>query len=148
MAVSDDSEFKNALTGLSLARQRQVAVRFVESVLALCKDPRVVGAVKAAAEAEITEAERATHYQAARSAAVESYTQCGREADWLCQAGHFVAEAAMASFKPADQAGNLAWEAAMHARMARNCEAIFTGEPSATLEAHQQYRILSEYLNQ
>jgi hypothetical protein len=148
MAISNDREFRNALAGLSFDRQRQVAARFAESVLALCKDPRVIRAVKAAADADITEAERTTHYEAARSAAIESYTQCGMEGDWLCQAGHFVAEAATASLRPAAQGGSLAWETAMHARMARNCEAIVAGEGPPMLEAHQQYRILSEYLNQ
>jgi hypothetical protein len=148
MAISNDREFKNAIAGLSFARQRQLAARFAEDVLALCKDPRVIRAVKAAADPDITEAERATHYEAARGSAVESYTQCSMEGDWLCQAGHFVAEAAVATLKPADQGGSPAWEAAMHARMARNCEAILAAEGPPMLEAHQQYRILSEYLNQ
>lgn len=147
MAIFNDSEFKAALSRLSLAQQRALAARFAENVLAVSRDPRVAGAVQAAKRPDVTERELVPAFHAARSASVESHTQCGKEADWLCQAGHFVAKAAMISVMPAEQGGNLAWEAAMNARMARTTETIATGEGSANSEAEQQYRILDEYLN-
>jgi hypothetical protein len=146
MAISNDNEFKSALIGLSTEQQRLLAARFAESVLPLCKDARVMAAINAAKRADVTEAELAVLFQAAKSANVESYTQCGKEADWLGQAGHFVAEAAMTCVAPARAGDNLAWEAAMRARMARTCEMIATGRGTDHGEAQQQYRIVSEVL--
>ncbi len=148
MAISNDNEFKAALIKLTVAQQRQAASRFVESVLPLCWDTRVKGAVAAARRQDITDAELAALFQATKSASVESFTQCGREADWLAQAGHFVAEAAMACVKAAEVDDNLAWDACMSARMARTCETIAGGAGTENHEADAQYRILSEFLNQ
>jgi hypothetical protein len=148
MAISNDKEFKAALNGLSVSQQRQVAALFVDSVLHLSGDGRVKGAVGAAKHLGISDAELAPACQAARSARVESYTQCGRETDWKSQAGHFVAKAALACVRPAEEGGNLAWEAAMDARMARTCESIALGEGTKNREAETQYRILYEFMNQ
>ncbi len=147
MAISNDSELKAALHGLSTTQQRQVAARFTESVLALSSDPRVVGAVTAAKRPDITDPELAAMYQAAKTASVESYTQCGRECDWAVQAGHFVSKAATACVQPAEAGSSLAWEAAMQARMARMSETIATGEGTENREAEAQYRILEAFLN-
>ncbi|HYP68153.1 MAG TPA: hypothetical protein VEP67_07850 [Thiobacillaceae bacterium] len=148
MAISNDNEFKTALNKLTVAQQRQVASRFVGNVLPLCKDARVSGAVTAARREDITDSELAALFQAAKSASVESFTQCGREADWLAQAGHFVAEAAMACVKAAEAGDNLAWDAGMSARMARTCETIAGGAGTENQEADAQYRILTEFLKQ
>ena len=147
MAISNDSEFKAALQGLSITQQRQVAARFTESVLALSADPRVAGAVNAAKRPDITDPELAAMYQAAKAATVESYTQCGRECDWAAQAGHFVSKAATACVQPPDAATSLAWEAAMSARMARMSETVATGVGTENSEAQEQYRILGAFLN-
>ncbi len=146
MTISNDSEFKAALSALPIAQQRLVAARFVESVLSVSKDPRIGNALLAAQRADIGAAELAAAFHAARSASVESYTPCGKEADWLCQAGHFVAKAALNSVMPAAQGANLAWDAAMNARMARASETIARGEGNDNQEAERQYRILSEFL--
>lgn len=146
MAIKNDMDFKVALTALPTAQQRQVAARFTESVLPLCKDPRVAGAVFAAKRTDITEPELAAMYQAAKTASVESYTQCGKECDWPSQAGHFVSKAATACVQPVQGDIVLAWEAAMHVRMARMSETIATGEGTANREAEEQYRILDTFL--
>ena len=148
MSISNDSEFKSALNKLTPAQQRMVAARFTENVLNLCKDPRVVAAVNAAKRPDISEAEITVVFQAAKTASVETYTQCGREADWRKQAGHFVAKAALTCVTPPERAGNLAWNVAMNARMARTCETIANGQGTDNREAEQQYRILTEFLNQ
>ncbi len=148
MTISNDSEFKTALIKLSPSQQRMVAARFVENVLNLCEDPRVRAAVSAAKRPDITDAEITVVFQAAKSASVETYTQCGKEADWRSQAGHFVAVAAMNCLSPTERAGNLAWDVAMNARMARISETIATGQGTENREAEQQYRILAEFLNQ
>ncbi len=148
MSISNDSEFKSALNRLTPVQQRMVAARFTENVLSLCEDPRVVAAVNAAKRPDISEAELSVVFQAAKTASVETYTQCGKEADWRNQAGHFVAKAALLCVTPPERAGNLAWSAAMNARMARTCETIANDQGTENREAEQQYRVLTELLNQ
>lgn len=147
MAISNDTEFKTALNDLSRAGQRLVAARFAENVLVLSGDARLKAVINSAKRTDITEAELAATLQSAKTASVESFTQCGHECDWNDQAGHFVAEAALASVKPMKPGCNPAWDAAMHARMARTCETIATGEGTDNPEAAAQYRILAEFLN-
>jgi len=146
MAIANDKDFKAALSALDPARQRQVAARFVDSVLAMCADVRIAGAVSAAKRLDITDVELAAMYLAVKTASVESYTQCGHETDWTDQAGHFVAKAALNCVRPA--ADNLAWDAAMAARMARTCATIADGEGSESREAEAQYRILDAFLSE
>ncbi len=148
MAISNDSEFKAAMSTLSPDRQRLAAARLVANVLPLCKDPRIKGAVTAARREDITDAELAAMYQAAKAASVDSYTECGRECDWNNQAGHFVALAALSCVMPAREGANLCWEAAMQARMARTFETIAAGAGTENHEADAQYRILAEFLKQ
>ena len=143
MAINNDSEFKISLSGLSGPKQRQVAARFAENVLALSKDARVKNAINAAKRTDISEDELAAVLQSAKKATVDSFTQCGQECDWNDQAGHFVAQAALACVKPAERGGNPAWDAAMHARMARTSESIATGRGTGNAETAAQYRILT-----
>lgn len=154
MAISNDKEFKNALAGLSTARQRQVAASFVQRVFALSGDIRIKAALDAAARPDVSDAELTVLSGAANTARVESFTQCGKETDWSAQAGHFVAKAAVACVKAAEaaeagEAGstNLAWDAAMHARMARTCQTVADGAGTENVEAGEQYRLLEAFLN-
>lgn len=146
MAISNDKDFKNLLGSLDPLRQRRVAARFVERVLDLSGDVRVRAAVEAAGRGELTEAEREVLFQAVNSARVESYTQCGKECDWAEQAGHFVAKAALNCVKAAVSGENIAWDAAMHARMAHTCQSVASGVGTETREAEAQYAILDEIL--
>lgn len=146
MAISNDKEFKAALGGLSIAQQRQVAARFVQRVFPLSNDVRVKAALDVAGRADISDAELTVVSQAANSARVESFTQCGKETDWSAQAGHFVAKAAVACVGAATPGSMLAWDAAMQARMARTCETVATGEGTENREAGEQYRILEAFL--
>lgn len=147
MKISNDSEFKAALSLLSGATRRLVAARFAENVLALSPDPRVKSAIDAAKRSDITDAELAVVFRSAKAAGVESFTRCGHECDWNDQAGHFVAEAGLACVQPAEPGSNPAWDAAMQARMARTCETIAIGRGTDNAEATAQYRILAEFLN-
>ena len=85
--------------------------------------------------------------QAANTARVESFTQCGKETDWTAQAGHFVAKAAVACVRAAEAGSNLAWDAAMQARLARTCQTVADGAGTDNREAEEQYRILEAFLN-
>lgn len=144
--INSDSEFKAALSNLSSAGQRRLAAQFVQNVLALCKDDRVKGAINSAGRTDITDDEFAAAFQLARAASVDSFTRCGQACDWSNQAGHFVAESALACFKPAEPGGNAAWDAAMHARMARTCESIANGVGTDNAEVAAQYHILAKFL--
>ncbi len=147
MNISNDNEFKAALDGLSEAGRRVVAARFAESVLGLCKDHRLKTAINTTKQADITRDELATACQSANAVSVDSYTQCGHDCNWNDQAVHFVAQAVLAGLKPAAPGSNAAWDAAMHARMARTCESIANGDGTGNTENAAQYRILAEFLN-
>jgi hypothetical protein len=146
MSIGNDKDFKAALAGLNVAQQRQLAARFVQAVLPLCNDVRIKAALEAAGREGISAAELAIAAQAANSARVESFTQCGKETDWSAQAGHFVAKAAVASVRPAAAGGNLAWDAAMQARLARTFQTVADGAGTDNREAEAQYRILDAFL--
>lgn len=148
-SITNDTEFKNALNQLTLAQQRRVAALFVESVLTLCDDHRVKNALNATKITEITPDELAAVYRAAKAASIERFTQCGKDVNWLGQAGHFVAAASVACVTPENQiksTDNIAWTAAMHGRMARTCETIAAGKGSENQETQQQYQILTRFL--
>jgi len=147
MTIRNDKDFKAKLAGLPSAQQRQVAARFVRRVFGLSNDVRVKAAIDVAMRDEATSAELAVVVQAANSARVESFTRCGKETDWTAQAGHFVAKAAVACVRPSSAAENLAWDAAMQARMARTCETVAIGEGTENNEAEEQYRILEAFLH-
>jgi hypothetical protein len=146
MAISNDKEFKSALAGLPANKQRQVAAQFVQRVFALSGDVRVKAALEVAGRGDISDAELTVVSAAANTARVESFTQCGKETDWTAQAGHFVAKAAVACVRAADD--TLAWDAAMQSRMARTCQTVADGAGTENREAEEQYRILDAYLNQ
>ena len=81
--------------------------------------------------------------------ALDSYTVCGSNTDWLRQAGHFVATAGAACLVTdgsEEQCRSIAWTAAVNARMARNCQLIAKGEESNDAEAKAQYGILAQAL--
>lgn len=144
---TNDKDFKAELGALPTAHQRHVAARFVQRVFPLSNDARLKSAIELAQRADVSDAELASAYQSANSARVDSFTRCGKETDWTAQAGHFVAKAAVACVRPASEGENLAWEAAMSARMARTCETVATGEGTENSEAQEQYRILGAFLN-
>lgn len=148
--ITSDAEFKAALASLSEAKQRQVAKRFIEHVIELTDSPRVRKSMAFIDDnAPAPHGEIADGHKVARAAAIESYTLCGNEGDWRIQAGHFVAAAAVACLTPGPQAerdGNLAWNAAMNARMARVCERIAEGEDADSDEAMAQHQILASFL--
>jgi hypothetical protein len=147
--ITNDHEFKQALDSLSVSNQRLVGSRFVEHVLPLNEDFRVRRVVEVASDAGASEEELASAYKGARSVVRETYTACGHDAEWLAQAGHFVAAAAAAAALPVAAGaatGNSAWRAAMQARMARTCEMIASGAGGTHTEAEDQYAILAAFL--
>lgn len=145
MTIGNDQEFKAALAGLAAGQRRQAAAMLVRQTLDLTADPRVKAGLELAGRAEPGEAELTVAAAALNSARVESFTQCGHDADWASQAGHFVARAAQECVKREVTLAD-AWEAAMQARMARICQSIAAGEGTSNREAEAQYRALEGYL--
>jgi hypothetical protein len=145
ISIGNDKQFKAALAALDNAQRRQVATVLVRQVLDLCADSRVRGALDLAQRADAGGAELSVVAAGVNSARVESYTQCGHDTDWACQASHFVARAAHECVKPAVDL-TAAWEAAMQARMARICQTLAAGEGTDNHEAEAQYRALEAFL--
>lgn len=146
MSITHDKEFKLALASLPVEQQRQIAVTFCRHVLYLSHDVRVKSALEAAGRADITEAELLLAAHAAHAARVDSYAQCGSDAGWTAQAGHFVAKAAQACVQIAVPGENIAWDAAMQARLARTCQTVAEGLGTENTESREQYRILETFL--
>jgi len=145
--ISNDSEFRVVLDKLDPTRQRQVAARFVESVLPLCTDKRVESALAVAADGEASEASLAEAIRTATAAMIDCHARCGSEGDWEAQAGYFVARAAIAALTPQGQLpGGPAWHAAMSSRMAQTAKSIASGEDTGGPENEKQYAILTAYM--
>jgi hypothetical protein len=147
--ITNDQGLRAALNSLTTDQQRELGGLFVASVGHLSDDPRIDRAVEAAAKTDISNQELEEIYKTVKAFATQSYTACGRDADWAAQAEHFVAAAATASLAPEDTAGdkgNKAWKAAMQARMAKNCEMILNDEGTIANEAEKQYTLTMRYL--
>jgi len=147
--ITNDSEFRKVLDGLSLVQQRAVGARFIQSVRDLSDDERIDFAIKIAQDADASEHEMASAFKSAKSAALDCYTRCGADADWAMQAGYFVARAAGAVVTPEKDLGgsNPAWQTAMHCRMARTCAVIDSDATAEQQETEQQHRILDDFLS-
>jgi hypothetical protein len=96
--------------------------------------------------ADITEAELQLAAHAAHAARVDSFAQCGSDASWTAQSGHFVAKAAQACVRIAVPGESIAWDAAMQARLARTCQTVAEGLGTENTDAREQYRILETFL--
>ena len=147
MVITNDKELKQALKKLPIEDQRQLAARFVESVLYLSNEPSIKRALDVVKNKERTPVEFEDAYKNVKSLAVKTYTACGENADWSAQAAHFVAEAAKACLTPEEQLDpkqSLAWQSAIQARMAKNCAMIENEEEVIDNEAQKQYQIVNE----
>jgi hypothetical protein len=148
--ITNDQQLREALNKLNPQQQRELGGLFVTNVSHLSADPRITRALEAAAKPDIPAQELEEAYKSAKAFATQSYTACGRDADWAAQAEHFVAAAAAACIAPEEQAGtsyNNAWKAAMQARMGKNCEMILKDEGEVANEAERQYRTTENYLS-
>jgi hypothetical protein len=142
--ITNDSELRQFIDTLSFEQQRALGVKFAEGVIDLTPDPRLKKALATAVTAGVSAPEIEEAYKTAKAISTATFTACGRDADWMAQAEHFAAAALQAALAPADQLpgkGTAAWKAAMHARMARNCAMIETGQGSADSESTRQYKI-------
>lgn len=147
--IANDQQLRDALNALTPEQQRIMGARFAGDVMHLCRDDRVRRAGQLALSPDLADTERDDALKAAKSYAVKTYTDCGKDTDWLKQADHFVAAAVAAALTPPDQLPpktNPAWKAAVQARMAKNCELMEKEEGEEATESDRQYRIASQYL--
>ncbi|MES9939352.1 MAG: hypothetical protein ABW104_13225 [Candidatus Thiodiazotropha sp. 6PLUC2] len=145
--ITNDQSLRDAISQLSSKQQRALAGKFVASVEHLSSDPRIARAIEAATNPDLSSQEVETAYKDAKALATQTYTACGRDADWAAQAEHFVAAAATASLTPDEADGTKgAWRAAMQARMAKNCEMILNDGGGLANESENQYRLAEAFL--
>ena len=144
--IANDQDLRNALSQLSLEQQRAIGARYANSEGGAARNPRLKRILEIASQPDSPEREDA--YQTAKSITVQTYTACGRDTDWTAQAEHFVAAACVAALTPENlMTGNtnLAWKAAMQARMAHNCLMMENDEAAQDNEAQRQYEITEKF---
>jgi hypothetical protein len=149
LQITNDQQLRQALHNLPLEAQRKLGAHFVNSVSHLSRNPVVSQGLQVAKNPERSTTELEAAYKSAKKLAIDSYTACGRDADWSAQAEHFVAAAIAACLLPDTQYSdkeNIAWKAAMQTRMARNCEMIIQDKGEVDNEADRQYTIAMELL--
>jgi hypothetical protein len=146
--INNDQQLRDALEALAGDRQRILGARFAHSVMRLSKDERVNRAIETGLRTDCTPGEAEDAFRAARAYATKTYTDCGKDTDWLAQADHFVAAAAAAALTPDNllaERQNRAWKAAVQARMAANCELMETENLAEQTEAERQYAIANAF---
>ncbi|TVQ90662.1 MAG: hypothetical protein EA400_05960 [Chromatiaceae bacterium] len=147
--IRTDQDLRRLLLKLPAEQQRFIGLRFAESVEHLCRDERVRRAIATGLRPDATAAELEDAYRGAKAWATKTYTDCGKDTDWLAQADHFVAAAVAAALTPDQllaEKTNRAWKAAMHARMANNCELVEAADDSHGDEVQRQYAIADDFI--
>jgi hypothetical protein len=148
--ISNDQDLRSLLNKLPAEQQRVIGARFAQSVVHLSRDERVNRAIDSALRTDAAPGELEDAYRAAKAYATKTYTDCGKDTDWLAQADHFVAAAAAAALTPDNllaEKTNRAWKAAMQARMANNCELVESDDDTHGDEVQRQYAIADEFLD-
>jgi hypothetical protein len=147
--INNDHELRDALNGLTAEQQRILGSRFAQNVVRLSKDERVNRAIETGLRDRVAAGELEDAFKSAKAYATKTYTDCGKDTDWLAQADHFVAAAAAAALTPdalMTEKQNRAWKAAMQARMAVNCTLIEEDDAPETSEAEHQYALAETFL--
>ena len=147
--IQNDHALREALNALSDEQQRILGCRFANNVLRLSNDERVNRAVETGLRDDCSPGELEDAFRAAKSYATKTYTDCGKDTDWLAQADHFVAASAAAALTPdalMAEKQNRAWKAAVQARMAVNCELMESDEAPHESEVERQYAIANAFL--
>ena len=144
--ITQDSEFRQALSALSRLQQRQIGAQFIERVLPQYPDATLSKLLTLAQQADVPELELAAAAKTAKALALEKHTRCGAEGDWQAQASYFLARATselLATSKPSQLP---AWEAALNVRLARTCGTIDHAHDTMHDESDTQYQLLTDYL--
>ncbi|MBK1708414.1 MULTISPECIES: hypothetical protein [Marichromatium] len=145
--IETDQDLRAALDALTHRERRVLGCRFAERVGALCSDARVHQAIATGVDPASPPEALAEAFRIAKAHATRTYTDCGKDTDWMAQAEHFVAAAASAALAPEDvrrDARNPAWKAAVQARMAINCAMMEDDTQSESAEVEAQYALARE----
>lgn len=146
--ISNDGQMRDAINGLEAEVQRALGARFVDGVKELTNNPELLRAIATGIEPDAPPTALEAAYRTAKGIAIDTYTACGHDADWLAQAEHFVAAACAAALAPPSGGSELgpAWKAAMQARIARTCALIEQADDRGDNEASRQYAIVEEFV--
>ena len=157
--VKDHKSFKEILSGLTVAEQRQIGAQFIHNVLDLTDEARLRDAQQMAAKKGVTAEELVDSYHSIHAIYVQSHPRSDlAELDYTNQAVHFIAEACLVCLSPTYPEATIyriADKVAMYCRMARMCASIKLDEETPRLEAAEkavqkeiesQFRITSQFL--
>lgn len=147
--IDNDQDLRAALNRLTSDQQRQIGCRFAQHVMNLSRDERVNRAIATGLMETSSASELEDAFRFARACAVNTYTDCGKDTDWMAQANHFVAAAAAAALTPDElmtERQNRAWKAAIQARMAVSCAMMEDEAYDGSAVAQQQYALTAEFL--
>ena len=150
-SITSDQDLRAAIGRLPLSEQRRLAGLFADSVIGLCDDERIHRAAATAVGDSVSETKLEDAFRGARAYTAKSYTACGHDTDWMSQAAHFAGLAAQAGVTPAAMIGDgpgPAWQAAMYARMARNCEMIARDNSGPAHESSHQYSLTDRFMSE
>lgn len=148
--IDNDQDLRAALKKLNSAQQRLLGCQFAQHVMHLSRDERVNRAIATGLQEQLTPGELEDAFRVVKAYSVKTYTDCGKDTDWMAQADHFVAAAAAAALTPdelATERQGQAWKAAVQARMAVSCAMMVDDGASENDEARHQYRLASEFLS-
>jgi hypothetical protein len=158
--ITTNEAFRESLSSLTLAQQRAVSARFIESVLDLAnascikQAPAILSKIDDMSAEDLEDAYRAAHSVYLQTSPRSHFSLL----DYRQQAEHFVAEACMHCLAPTYYEANkqhLAERVSMYCLMARTCASIdhegnypkFTDtEDLVKKEVDAQYEILGKYL--
>ncbi|MBK1719256.1 hypothetical protein [Thiocystis violacea] len=147
--ITNDQDLRAAIKQLGSEQQRRLGCRFAQRVTHLSRDERVNRAIATGLSEQLAPGELEDAFKAAKAYAIKTYTDCGKDTDWMAQADHFVAAAAAAALTPDEQMAekqNRAWKAAVQARMAVSCAMMEDESASEIDEARHQYGLANEFL--
>lgn len=147
--IDNDQDLRATLNRLNPDQQRQLGCRFAQQVMNLSRDERVNRAIHTGLTDRVSPGELEDAFRVARAYAVKTYTDCGKDTDWMAQADHFVAAATAAALTPDEfmtERQNRAWKAAVQARMAVSCAMMEDDSADESSTARQQYALTAEFI--
>jgi hypothetical protein len=159
--INSQQAFQQALADLPVKKQRQAGAKFIGNVLDLTSEPRFRDVLTLLEKPNLTAQELLDGYHAMHALYVQTHPRSDlSKLDYARQAEHFIAEACLVCLSPVyeeTKVHHLAQKAAMYCCMARTCAGIKHDEEVPQLvqsqemlakEIQDQYRLLSEFLNQ
>lgn len=157
--VDNYQPFQQALSELSVKKQRQIGAQFIGNVLDLTNEPRLRNAQALLAKPEISAKELLDAFHSVHALYVETHPRSDLfELNYARQAEHFIAEACLVCLSPVYEEAKvhrIAEKVAMYTRMARTCAGIKHDEDMPQLaqaqemlgnEIQDQYRLLTAFL--